>query len=292
MDRVEEWRIFVNVATARSFADAARSMEISPQAATRAVAALERRLRTRLLHRTTRSVTLTSDGERYLERGRRVVADVDALEAPADAAAPLVGLLTVTAPILFGQLRVVPIVTEMLALYPLVDVRLLLHDRIVSLAEEGIDVGVRIGTLSDSSLRAKLVGNVRPVLCASPAYLERAGRPRDLEALSSHGCIAFTSTTPIADRWSFGRRVITVRPRLVVNTGQAAIDAALEGVGIVRVLSYQIEDHVKVGRLKVVLASSEPDPMPVHLVQLAGVQARVATRFVELASERLGARPD
>jgi len=287
MDRVEEWRIFVSVASELSFAEAARTLEISPQAATRAVAALEKRLRTRLLNRTTRSVSLTGDGERYLERGRRVVEEVDALESPEDASAPLSGTLTVTAPILFGQLRVVPVVTEMLSLHPAIDIRLQLHDRVVSLAEEGVDVGVRIGMLPDSSLRARLVGQVRSVLCASPEYLEREGKPRDLDALSSHACIAFTSTTPIADRWSFERRIIKVRARLVVNTGQAAMDAALAGVGIVRMLSYQVDDHVKAGRLKIILASHEPDPMPVHLVQLAGIQARAATAFVDLAAKRL-----
>lgn len=287
MDRVEEWRVFVQVATVRSFAEASRSLGISPQGATRAVAALEKRLRTRLLNRTTRSVTLTSDGERYLERGRRVIAEVDALEAPVDADAPLVGTLAVTAPVLYGQLRVVPVVADMLALHPTLDVRLYLHDRVVSLAEEGIDVGVRIGMLPDSSLRAKLVGDVRALVCASPAYLERFGRPRDLDDLADHLAVSFTGTTPIVDRWSFGRRAVAVRPRLVVNSAPAAIEAALAGVGIVRVLSYQVEEHVKAGRLKVLLAGHEPDPMPVHLVQLAGRQSRAAAAFSELAAKRL-----
>jgi DNA-binding transcriptional LysR family regulator len=290
MDRVEEWRIFVQVASLRSFAETARSLGISPQAVTRAVASLEGRLSTRLLHRTTRSVTLTSDGERYLERGRRVVDELEALEAPVDATAPLAGVLTVAAPVLFGQLRVMPVVTEMLAQNPSLDIRVLLQDRVVSLAEEGIDVAVRIAVLPDSSLRARFLGEVRSVLCASPAYLERAGRPRDLHALSDHACIAFTSTVPIADRWSFGRRVVAVRPRLVVNTGQAAVDAALAGVGIVRVLSYQVEEHVKAGRLKVILSSHEPAPVPIHLVQLAGVQPRSATTFANLAAARLSAK--
>jgi DNA-binding transcriptional LysR family regulator len=287
MDRVEEWRIFVSVATLRSFAEAARTLGISPQGATRAVAALETRLRTRLLNRTTRSVSLTSDGERYLERGRRVVADVDALEAPLDANAPLSGALAITAPIQFGQLRIVPVAAEMLALHPALDIRLHLHDRVVSLAEEGIDVGVRIGMLPDSSLRAKLVGEVRSVLCASPDYLERFGRPRDLDDLPDHFGVAFTGTTPIPDRWAFGRRTIAIRPRLVVNTAAAAVEAALAGIGIVRALSYQVDDHVKAGRLKIMLASHEPDPMPVHLVQLAGIQSRAAVAFVDLAAKRL-----
>jgi DNA-binding transcriptional LysR family regulator len=287
MDRVEDWRVFVTVATLRSFAEASRSLGISPQGATRAVAALEKRLGTRLLNRTTRSVSLTSDGERYLERGRRVVAEVDALEAPLDANAPLTGTLSITAPVHFGQLRVVPVVADMLALHPALDCRLHLHDRVVSLAEEGIDVGIRIGMLPDSSLRARFVGEVRSLLCASPDYLERFGRPRELEDLPDHLGIAFTGTTPIPDRWSFGRRNIAVRPRLVVNTAAAAVEAALAGVGILRALSYQVDDHVKAGRLKILLASHEPEPMPVHLVQLAGIQSRAAIAFADLAAKRL-----
>jgi DNA-binding transcriptional LysR family regulator len=286
-DRVEEWRTFMTVATMKSFIDASRTLGISPQGATRAVAALEKRLRTRLLHRTTRSVSLTSDGERYLERARRVVAEVDALETPRGEDAPLSGILAVTAPIHFGQLRVVPIVAEMLALHPGLDVRLHLHDRVVSLAEEGIDVGVRIGMLPDSSLRARPVGEVRSLLCASPAYLERFGRPRDLDDLPDHFVVAFSGASPIPDRWSFGRRTIAVRARLVVNTAPAAVEAALAGVGIVRLLSYQVDDHLKSGRLKVVLASHEPDPLPVHVVQLAGIPSRPATAFADLLVKRL-----
>jgi DNA-binding transcriptional LysR family regulator len=287
MDRVQEWRIFVSVATLESFTGASRALGISPQGATRAVAALERRLRTRLLNRTTRSVSLTSEGHRALERARRVVAEVDALETPLDEHAPLAGVLSVTAPIHFGQLRVVPVVAEMLSLHPALDVRLHLHDRVVSLAEEGIDVGVRIGMLPDSSLRARPVGEVRSLLCASPAYLERFGRPRDLDDLPDHFVVAFSGATPIPDRWSFGRRTVAVRPRLVVNTAPAAVEAALAGVGIVRLLSYQVEEHLKTGRMKVILASHEPDPLPVHVVQLAGIPSRPATAFAELLVKRL-----
>lgn len=286
-DRVEEWRIFVAVATMRSFAKASRSLGISPQSATRAVAALEKRVRTRLLNRTTRSVSLTSDGERYVERSRRVIAEVDALELALDANAPLAGVLAVTAPVHFGQLRIVPIVAELLARHPALDMRLHLHDRVVSLAEEGLDVGVRIGMLPDSALRARVVGEVRSLVCASPAYLERFGRPRSLDDLPDHLAVAFTGTTPIPDRWTFGRRAVAMRPRLVVNTAPAAIEAALAGVGIVRVLSYQVDEHVKSGRLKILLADHEPERLPVHLVQLGGVQSRAAQAFVDLAVKRL-----
>lgn len=295
MDRLDEWRIFVAVARMRSFVGAARALERSPQTVTRAVAAIEARLGTRLLHRTTRSVSLTGEGERQIERVRRALAEIDLLESRVDAAPSLVGRLSVTAPVLFGQLYLLPVLTELLGKYPALEVRLLLLDRVVSLAEEGIDVAVRIGHLPDSSLKALTIGRVRWVLCASPAYLARAGAPRTLEELSRHDCIAFTATTPVADHWTFpsgGRRerTVSVRSRLAVNTGQAAIDAALAGIGIVRALSYQVAPFVAARKLRVVLSSFEKDPVPVNLVQLPGVRTRFAEAFVALAAPRLRAR--
>jgi DNA-binding transcriptional LysR family regulator len=297
MDRLEEWRMFVAVAGRSSFVEAARALGRSPQTVTRAVAALEARLGTRLLHRTTRSVSLTGEGERQIERGRRALAELDLLESGVDGAAPLAGKLSVTAPMLFGQMHVLPVVTEFLGKYPALQVRLLLLDRVVSLAEEGIDVAVRIGHLPDSSLKALTVGHVRWVLCASPGYLRRAGVPRTLEALSRHDCIAFTATTPVADRWTFsnpGRRerTVSMRPRLAVNTGQAAIDAAVAGVGILRALSYQVAPLVAARKLQIVLASFAQDAVPVNLVQLPGLRTRSAEAFVELAAPRLRARLD
>jgi DNA-binding transcriptional LysR family regulator len=295
MDRLEEWRIFVAVESRRSFIEAARALRRSPQAVTRAIAALEARLGTRLFSRTTRSVSLTGDGERYLERSRRVLAEFDLLEAPADAHAELRGALAVTAPVMFGQLHVLPVARELLARHPRLDLRLLLVDRVVSLAEEGIDVGVRIGALPDSALRARLVGHVRSVVCASPDYLARAGTPRTPEALAKHDCIAFTATTPIANRWSFAsagkrERSIAVRPKLTVNTAQAAIDAAVAGLGVVRVISYQVSQLVADKKLRIVLPAAASAPMPMHLVHLPGAQSRAAAAFVELAAEWLRKR--
>ncbi|RKG91119.1 LysR family transcriptional regulator [Corallococcus terminator] len=295
MDRVGEWRLFVSVASLGSFIEAARAHSRSPQSVTRAVAALEKRLGTRLLNRTTRSVSLTGEGERYLERSRRALAEFDLLEAPSDARAELRGTLSVTASVLFGQLHLVPVVAEFLEAHPQLDLRLTLLDRVVSLAEEGMDLGVRIGALSDSALRARGVGHVRSILCASPAYLKRAGVPKEPEALARHACIAFTTTTPIADRWSFpsgGRRErgVAVHPRLIVNTAQAAIEAALAGVGLVRVLSYQVDSLLADKRLRVVLEPFESEPVPVHLVHLPGPQRRAAAAFLDFAAERLRKR--
>jgi DNA-binding transcriptional LysR family regulator len=153
-------------------------------------------------------------------------------------------------------------------------------DRIVSLADEGLDVAVRIGDLPDSSLIARVVGRVRTVLVASPAYLDRAGTPRGPEALAKHACIALTGITPIPDRWRFDRSSIAVHPRWIVNTAQAAIDAALAHHGITRVLSYQVAALVEAKRLRIVLPSHEPPPMPVQLVYLPGVLPRLTEAFL------------
>ncbi|HUQ08184.1 MAG TPA: LysR family transcriptional regulator [Kofleriaceae bacterium] len=295
MDRIDEWRTFVEVAGRRSFSAAARALGHSPQAVTRAVAAVEERIGARLLHRTTRSVSLTGEGERYLERARRAVAEVDRLETPDDASAPLAGRLAITAPVLFGQLHVAPIVTAFLAAHPALDIRLLLVDRVVSLADEGLDVAVRIGELADSGLVARQLGHVRSVVVASPVYLRRAGTPRTPADLAEHACIAFAATTTVADRWSFPvpgsrSRTVPVRTRLTVNTGQAAIDAALAGLGVVRLLSYQVDDLVAAGRLQAVLTRFEPPPSPIHLVRLPGGQVRAAAAFIDAAAEALRRR--
>lgn len=295
MDRLDEWRTFVSVATKLSFAEAARVQGRSPQAITRAIAALEDRLGTRLLHRTTRAVSLTDEGARCLERARELLAEFEALESSPDARVDLRGALTVAAPVLFGQLHVLPILTAFLALHPSASARALLHDRIVSLSEEGVDVAVRIGALSDSSLRVRLLGHVRSVICASPEYLKKHRAPRDVDELGEHATIAFTGTTPIPDRWSFesaeGKRdrVVRTQPVLTVNTAQAAVDAAASGLGLTRVISYQIASLVADKKLKVVLREYEPLPMPVHLVQLPGVGTRTSAAFMDFAAERLRA---
>lgn len=295
MDRVDEWRTFATVAGLRSFTGAARALGRSPQAITRAVAALEARLGTRLLHRTTRSVSLTDEGERRLEPARRALSEIDQLESPAAAAAALAGRLSVTAPALFGQLHVLPVVRELLERHPALDARLVLLDRVVSLAEEGIDVGVRLGPLPDSALRSRVVGQVRTLTVASPAYLRRAGVPRSPEALARHTCIAFATTTPLPDRWSFPaagghERTVAVRARLMVDTAGAAIDAALAGFGVARVVSYQVGRLVAERKLRVILARFERPPSPVHIVHLPGIQTRAASAFVELCAARLAAR--
>jgi DNA-binding transcriptional LysR family regulator len=184
------------------------------------------------------------------------------------------GWINVTAPTMFGRLHVLPIVQSFLAQYPQVDIRMLLLDRVVSLIDEGLDLGVRIGQLPDSSLRAIRVGQVRRIVCAAPQYIARHGVPATPRDLADHSVVACTAVTPIPDRWLFrngkGVTSVAVSPRLVVNITAAAVDAALEGLGFTCILSYQAEPHAAAGRLQTVLAEFEPPPAPIHIVRPEG----------------------
>jgi DNA-binding transcriptional LysR family regulator len=274
-DRLDALTIFVAVAERQSFAEAARQLSRSPASVTRAVGALEERLQTRLFNRTTRSVALTDAGVRYLDGCRRLLATYDELEEVNFAErVELRGWINVTAPVMFGRLHLLPLVRGFLDDHPQVDVRLLLLDRVVSLVDEGLDLGVRIGQLPDSTLRAVRVGQVRRIVCATPRYIARRGVPATPRDLGNHAVVACTAVTPVPDRWSFhhpsGVTSVTVAPRLVVNTTAAAVDAALEDLGLTCVLSYQMEPHAAAGRLQTVLAEYEPPPAPIHIVHPEG----------------------
>jgi DNA-binding transcriptional LysR family regulator len=293
MDRLDALTIFIAVAEQGSFVGAARRLGRSPAAVTRAVAALEDRLATRLFNRTTRAVALTDAGARYLDSGRRLLAEFDDLEAEAgDRTAPR-GTLAVTAPILFGRLHVLPIALDFLQDHPAVDLRLLLLDRVVSLIDEGIDIGVRLGRLPDSTLRAIPAGSVRRAVYASPDYLARHGEPAVPQDLASHVCVAFADGLATADRWNFGRDetafAVAVRPRLAVNTAEAAVDAA--GLGITRVITYQAAAMEQAGRLTRILRDHEPPAAPIQLVHPAGRHLPAKVRlFADRAVAALRAR--
>ena len=295
-DRLDALTIFVAVAEQQSFAEAARQLSRSPASVTRGVAALEERLQTRLFNRTTRSVALTDAGARYLENCRRVLAVYDELEAVelGEQIQPR-GWINVTAPAMFGRLHVLPLVREFLGEYPQVDIRLLLLDRVVSLVDEGLDLGVRIGHLPDSSLRAVLVGQVRRVICAAPQYIARCGMPATPRDLTNHSVVACTAVTPIPDRWPFhgpsGVTSTAVRPRLVVNTTTAAVDAALDGFGLACIMSYQAEPHAAAGLLQTVLVEYEPPPAPIHIVHPEGRHLPAKVRlFLDHAAGALRAK--
>ncbi len=292
MDRLHLMSVFVAVAEEEGFAAAARRLGMSPPAVTRAIAALEERLGVKLLNRTTRYVRSTDAGQRYLEDARRILAEADAAdEAAAGINAEPRGHLAVTAPVLFGRMFVMPGIVEYLQLYPDTQVSALFLDRIVSLLEEGLDVGVRIGELPDSSMRARRVGSVRPVVCASPGYLRHHGSPRKPADLLQHTIIASSAGNNAVD-WRFealsGGRAGTIEPRLTVTTNDAAIEAAVKGFGIVRLLSYQVAPQVACGELQMVLEEYEPPPRPVHIVHREGRLASTKVRaFVDLMAERL-----
>jgi len=275
MDRLDELAIFVAVAERGSFVAAARHLGRSPAAVTRAVAALEDRLGTRLFNRTTRAVALTDAGGRYLDQCRRALAELEELElsAASERSEPR-GLLTVTAPEMFGRLHILPIAQEFMRDYPAVKVSLLLLNRIVSFVDEGVDLGVRIAQLQDSSLRAIQVGWVRRVTVASPTYIAARGEPGKPADLMAHDIIAVTGIRTAHDRWTFGEgareTTVVLEPRLTLSTVQAALDAAVAGGGIVRPLSYQSAPLEAAGQLRRLLRDQEPPPIPIHLIHPTG----------------------
>lgn len=261
---------FVAVADLRGFAPAARRLRLSPSAVTRSVAALEERLGARLLQRTTRSVTLTDAGARFLERARRILADVAEAEGAAQAERTVPrGRFVVAAPNVFGRQHVAPLMCEYLMQHPMVIGELTLSDRLVNLVDDGIDVAVRIGALDDASYVARAVGATRRVVVASPAYLARCKTPRTPAALAGHSLIQFTALTPTPE-WHFlkGGEALRVglTPKYVTNSADAAIGHAVLGGGLTMVLSYQVCEAVHAGQLKVLLAEFEPPPLPIHVV--------------------------
>lgn len=290
MDRIDAMQAFVAVADLRGFAPAARKLGLSPSGVTRLIAALEDRLGARLLQRTTRSVTLTDAGVRYLERIRPILADVEEAEGSVEGERirPS-GRLTVSAPVGFGRLHVSPVMSAYLKRYPEVSGELRLSDRMVNLVEDGVDLAIRIGHLADSSLVARQVGEMRRIVVASSGYLKARGEPNTPNAVASHATIQFGATTAPPD-WRFveaGRDVrVACTPRLLTNSADAAIQYAEQGGGLTRVLAYQAADAIKAGRLKIVLAKFEQPPLPIHIVYPTSrlLSAKVRS-FIDLVVE-------
>ena len=270
MDRLEAMSVFAAIVDAGSLSAAGRKLDIPLATVSRKLSDLEAHLRTRLLTRSTRQLVLTDDGRVYLESCRQILEQVDEAERTASGAYSSVrGELVIAAPIVFGRLHVVPVIAAFLEQHPDVDARLALGDRYVNLLEEHVDVALRIGELPDSGLIAKQLGSIRRVVCASPDYLLRFGTPQSPADLSAHRCVTFeglmSSSFWIFDVASTSRR-ISIRSRLAVTTADAAIAAATAGVGVTRVLSYQVADALREGQLVRVLAEHEPPGAPVSLV--------------------------
>jgi len=294
MDRLEAMTVLMAAVEAGSLSGASRRLGMPLATVSRKVSELEQKLKTRLLNRSSRRLTLTDAGQLYAAACRRILEEVDEAEraASGEYRTPK-GDLTLTAPIVFGRLHVLPIVVEFLKAYPDIDVRLQLSDRVAALQEEHLDLAVRIGNLPDSSLVATRVGSIHRIVCASPAYFAARGTPRRPADLREHDCISFEGLTA-PDAWTFSagkaETRVTTHSRLTVSTAEAAIDAAIAGVGVARVLSYQVSDAVRSGRLVAALTEFEPPPWPVSLLfsnrRLLPQKLRA---FIDFATPRLRA---
>ena len=294
MDRFRAMKAFIAVADAGSLSAAARRIGTPLANVSRLLSQLERQLDCVLIERTTHRMALTAAGRDYLDACRRVIETLEASENRiAGQSEELVGAIAVTAPVSFGRQRILPIVSEFISAHPRIDVRLLLTDRNIDLVEEDIDVAVRIGNLRDSGLLAMRVGTLRLVACASPHLLKGRAIPSSPSDLADRPCITFSGLMQGGSRWVFkskryGRKSVRVHARLNVNTAEAAVDAAVSGVGILRVLSYQAEAAIQAGQLVPLLQNFEDTPIPIHLVYRAtrSDTPRIR-RFVDFAAGRL-----
>lgn len=289
MDRLRAMSVFVAVANAGSLSGAARQLGEPLTNVSRLLSQLEDHLGLTLVERTTRRMVFTAAGREYLQTCRRILEDLSNIEQSlAGKSQELSGDISVTAPVGLGRLRVLPIVTDFLIRNPKINVRFVMADRIVDLLSEDVDVAVRVGRLKDSELRASRVGTLRLVACAAPDYLRRCGTPPNVATLAQHDCITFADM-PGNFRWVFtskkhGRQVARVRSRLNVNSADAAVAAAVEGIGIVRVLSYQARAAIEARQLVPVLERFDDAVIPINVVyraaRLDDARVREIVRFL------------
>lgn len=297
MDRLKAMSILLAVVETGSFTAAAKALRIPLPTISRRVNELENHLGARLLLRTTRKLVLTDAGQVYVQAARRILEEVEEVERIATGEYHLPrGELVLTAPLLFGRLHLLPVVTEFLAAYPEINIRLVLSDRNLHLLEEHVDMAVRIGVLPDSSMVATRVGEMRRVVCASPALLAKYGKPVKPQALAALPAVAIDfAAEPLA--WRFKRAgkganvVVPLAPRLLVSTVEAAIEAAIQSVGVTRAFLYQCVDAVRDGTLELLLRDYEPEPVPVNLLHVArGALPSKGRVFLDFATERLRQR--
>ena len=292
MDRLRALEVFVAVADGGSLAAAARAMSISAPSVTRVLGELEAELGVLLFHRTTRALTLTDDGQHFLFDARDVLARYkSATDSVRGAHLEPQGMLRLTAPNLFGQHYVVPLLLEFLDRYPAAQVEAVFADHVVNLVEERFDLAVRMGELEDSNLVATRVGSVRSVICGSPAYFEQYGVPESPEDLAQHRLIS-AGWQRGKVTWPFKDGGHAVDARLVLSSLPAAISAVKQGWGLTRVLSYQIAPDLGGGGVETVLQDFEPEPMPIHIVHAEGRLASAKVRaFVAMARDAFRANP-
>lgn len=294
MDHLEAMSMLVTVTEQGSFSAAGRALHVPLATLSRRISELEKRLGTRLLIRTTRKLTLTEAGTGYVAAARRILEQVE--EAGRAAAGEFTvpkGELVITAPVMFGRLHVLPVVADFLAQFPAIRIRLLLNDRNVDLIEDHVDMAVRIGRLPDSSMVATQIGVMRMVCCASPALLAAHGMPRSPADLARLPCVMVDTPLP-SPAWRFRKPRtnaaidVPMQPRLAVNAPEAAAQAAIRGVGVTRLLHYQVADAIRRGELKIILAAYEPEPAPLHLVHASrGHMPLKMRRFLDFAAPRL-----
>jgi DNA-binding transcriptional LysR family regulator len=295
VDRFDAMTVFLEAVETGSLSAAGRKLGMPLATVSRKLSDLEKHLGARLLQRSTRQLVLTDAGRDYLAACRRILEDVvEAERAVAGEYKEPRGELVITAPIVFGRLHVLPVIAEFLGVFPQVDVRLVQGDQVVNLLEDHVDLAVRVGRLPDSSLLARRIGSIHRVVCASPSYFAAHGTPAVPSDLGTHDCVAFEQIGGSA-AWTFpvdGKDLaIPIRPRFIVNTAEAAIDAAIAGVGVTRVLSYQIEAARRAGKLSLALREFEPAPIPVSLVYAGQRHLPLKLRaFLDFAAPRLASR--
>jgi DNA-binding transcriptional LysR family regulator len=292
MDRLEAMSVLLAVSEAGSISAASRKLRVPLATISRKVSELEAHLNVRLLMRSNRQITLTDAGQSFVAVSRRILQELsDAEREVSGEQKMLKGELVLSAPIALGRLHLLPVVIDFLKDHPSIDVRLMLVDRRLNMIEEHIDIGFRVGDLQDFSLVAKKVGAVRRVVCASPSYLKRRGVPKNPEELKDHDCITFENTLS-AQTWNLNvgktEKPFPIHSRLIVSTAEAATDAAVAGIGLTRLLDYQIAAHLRAGTLKLVLESFRSPPKPVHLIYEAGRHLPLKIRtFLDYAGPRL-----
>lgn len=295
MDRLEAMSVIVAVAAAGSLSAAARKLAMPVPTVSRKLSELEAHLNAQLFHRSSRQMTLTDAGRSYIEACKRIIDQVgDAEREVSGEYRKPSGDLTVTSPWGLGHMHLVPIACEFLAAYPDIALRLLLTDRVLRPLEDNIDISIRIGPLANSSMIATRIGSVRVVACASPAYLAARGRPERPGDLAGHDCITIDDLgAPQTWRFVEGGKDVAeqIRSRLTVNTSEAAVEAAIAGAGIARVMSYKMDAAKRAGTLAIVLDAFEPEPLPVHIVYPERKPMPLKLRaFVDWATPRLKAR--
>ena len=295
MDRIELMSVIVTIAEAGSLSAASRQLGMPVPTVSRKLSELETRLKTQLFQRSSRRVSLTNAGRSYIEACKRIIEQVDDAEreASGEYRAPT-GDLAVTSPWGLGHLHLLPLSCEFLNVYPDIALRLLLSDRVLNPVDNKIDVAIRIGPLLDSSMIATCIGSIRVVACASPEYLAARGRPETPKDLCNHDCITIDETG-VPRSWKFmngdSEIVAPIRTRLTVNTSEAAVEAAIVGAGIARVMSYKMEAARRIGGLAIVLDAFEKEPLPVHIVYTERKPMPLKLRvFLDWLTPRLKAR--